>query len=243
VDWKAFWNDSAQLRDSDCCRQVGRTFKGVSYSEAELDATVQRLLGQLDPHPQATLLDLGCGNGLITSRLAAHFKSVTGVDFSRPLIDVARARFAGSNVRFSVGDATDLDDVGGPYDRVLMCAALQFISPTQAVAMFRRIDHVLAGSGRVVLADVADGDRKWNFYKGLGGKVRYASGLLRGRPIIGHWWRPAALRRIVGEVGWTVAIEYQPATLPNHYFRYDAILQRAGSCGSGQEVQIAFTDR
>jgi hypothetical protein len=58
----------------------------------------------------------------------------------------------------------------------------------------------------------------------LTGRWRYGVDALRRRPIIGHWWRPSALTRIAREVGWDVSIHYQPADLPNSYFRYDAVL-------------------
>ncbi len=227
MDWKAFWNESGQLRDRDCCRQVGRTFKGVAYSDSEVACTVERLLELLDPVPDGTLLDLGRGNGLVTSRLARHFRTVTGLDFSQPLIDTAKSRFAGNNVEYVLGDAIALDAVEGPFDRVLMSAALQFVSRRQAARMFRRLDQVVAKGGRIVLADVADRDRIWNFYRGLRGKLRFVGEIVTRTPTIGYWWGPSALCRVANTTGWIASTHYQPATLPNYYFRYDAVLERS----------------
>ena len=243
MNWKAFWNESTQLRDADCCRQVGRTFRGASYSEVELDLTVRRLLALLEPLPEKTLLDLGCGNGLITSRLAPHFRSITAIDFSRPLIEVAQTQFASSNVTYLFGDATDLNGLDGPYDCVLISAALQFFNRTQVARMFRQLGEVLGEDGRIVLGDIADRDRIWNFYKGIAGKIQFVSGKIRRRPVIGYWWRPSGLRRVAGQTGWTASIHYQPATLPNHYFRYDAVLERTALSRYSQEIQVVLPDR
>jgi ubiquinone/menaquinone biosynthesis C-methylase UbiE len=225
MEWKAFWNESPQVRDADFCRQVGRTFDQVSYSDREIQLLVDRLLWCLKPSRDKTLLDLACGNGLITGGLAVHFKHITAVDFSHPLIGVARNHFARDNVDYIVGDAITLDGIAGPYDCVLVSAAFQFFDRDQAKRLFQRLRRVLAASGRVVLGDVADGDRMWNFYRGFRGRSRYALDLVRRTPIIGHWWTSSALRRLANETGWTLSIHYQTTDFPNHYFRYDAVLE------------------
>lgn len=226
MNWKTFWNTSPQVSDPDLCRQVGRTYRRVPYSDRQLDAVTTRVLALLEPRPGARLLDLACGNGLITSRLRPRFESVVATDFSRPLIDTARGRFAASNISFDVGDAIDLDGVNGQFDCVHLGAALQHLDQRQAGRMLRRLHDVVRPDGRVVLSDVADGDRVWSFYRGIGGRIRYAAGILTSRPVIGTWWTPAALEHVAAEAGWTCSIQYQDQDLPNHFFRYDAVLTR-----------------
>jgi len=63
-------------------------------------------------------IDLGCGSGDNAIFLAQHGFDVTGVDFAHAAIDKARekAATAGVEVRFVVGDLTDLRGVEGPFD-------------------------------------------------------------------------------------------------------------------------------
>src|SRR6476469_4460681 len=64
-----------------------------------------------DRHPlgNGAALDVGCGTGEITARLAEKFPhtALTGVDLEEAHLDRARARCAsfGSRVRFEKGDA------------------------------------------------------------------------------------------------------------------------------------------
>lgn len=225
MNWERFWNDSSQVTQADFAVQVGRTFQKAPYSKRQLEVLEHSLLSHLEASPDRALLDLGCGNGLVTSRLAPHFKRVTGLDFSRPLIEAARTHFHAPNVRYLVGSAIDLEEIEGKYERVLLSAVLQHISPEQAREMFRRLATHLSPGARVVLSDVADGDRTWNFYRGVPGRWRYAVGVITRRPIIGYWWKPSELLDIALEMGWALSICYQSPELPNHYFRYDAILQ------------------
>ena len=63
-------------------------------------------------------LDVCCGTGDITFRLSRRGASVIGLDFSDPMLDVARQRGAGSaSTRFLEGDAMKL-----PFDDALFAA-------------------------------------------------------------------------------------------------------------------------
>ncbi|KAF3761619.1 S-adenosyl-L-methionine-dependent methyltransferase [Cryphonectria parasitica EP155] len=62
-----------------------------------------------------TVVDLGCGPGIATFKLADYFASVTGLDHSKAMIETARDRLATedekvkSAVRFEVSTAEDID--------------------------------------------------------------------------------------------------------------------------------------
>lgn len=227
--WKRFWNESAQVRDPDFYRQVGRTFHKIPYSESQVQHLVDALLSHLPRDSGASLLDVACGNGMITSRLASHFAHVTGVDYSEPLIGVARQHFSRDNIEYVIAEAEHFLAPPASYDCAVVCLALQHFSISQVRALLRRLTVLLKPGAPVALAEVPDGDRLWNFYRGLSGRVRYAVDVIRNRPIIGYWWRPTDLHRLALEAGMSLSIHYQPVTCPNHYFRYDAVLRVASS--------------
>ena len=226
MNWKTYWNESALVKDADACRQVGRAFHRVSYSPDQVSAIVDRTLVFLQPRPDKTLLDLACGNGMLTSRLAGHFKRITAVDFSVPLIESARRQFHRENIDYIVADALELERLPHPYDCILIHFAFQYFSPSQATRLFASFDRILKPRGVVLLADVADGDRVWNFYRGLRGRGRFYFDLLRNKPIIGHWWKSADLAALARRHNMGITISYQDSDMPNHYFRFDAILRR-----------------
>ena len=62
----------------------------------------------LDVQPDQQILDIACGNGLTSRRLAALGAQVTAFDFSANLIEKARTRQnPGSRISYHVIDATD----------------------------------------------------------------------------------------------------------------------------------------
>src|SRR5881409_214196 len=62
----------------------------------EIPAAFFRTLAPLvrDARRGPAILDLGCGSGLVTARIAATGASVIGVDASRPMLAIARRRCA-----------------------------------------------------------------------------------------------------------------------------------------------------
>ncbi len=57
----------------------------------EIEAHVAWLVEHMSLPPGAAILDIGCGPGLYSNRLAAHGYRVTGIDIAQPLLDYAQA--------------------------------------------------------------------------------------------------------------------------------------------------------
>src|SRR5690349_9388695 len=78
-----------------------------------------------------TILDVGCGTGEISSRLATLFAGaqVTGVDLIEPHLALARERYAGfgDRLRFQQADAFELPFAAGSFDLVVCRHVLQAI--------------------------------------------------------------------------------------------------------------------
>src|SRR5687767_14408712 len=66
--------------------------------------TVQKLL---QPQPGESLLDIACGNGVTSHRLARTGAHVVAVDFAEEMIRLAKARHSSTQVDYRVVDATD----------------------------------------------------------------------------------------------------------------------------------------
>lgn len=76
--------------------------------------------------PEARLLDVGCGTGWFTRRLAQDGLRVTGLDANPESLAYARAR-SGSGIAWVGGDAQQLPFKDASFDHVLSIAALCFV--------------------------------------------------------------------------------------------------------------------
>ncbi len=97
-------------------------------------------LGRMGLEPNARVLDLGCGTGVVSRALAQRegfTGAVVGIDFSDALIDAAR-RLAGEKglddrIEFRVGDSHALEDPDDSYDVVIAHTLISHVVDPGAV--------------------------------------------------------------------------------------------------------------
>ncbi len=77
-----------------------------------------------------SIVDIGCGTGLLACELAHRGHVMTGVDPSAAMLDVARLRPGGENVRWIEGDASAA--VGAQADLALMTGHVAQVIPDDA---------------------------------------------------------------------------------------------------------------
>jgi SAM-dependent methyltransferase len=122
------------------------------YENNVLMPSIQDFVRLLPEKPK--ILDLGCGPGHESMRLASTGAQVVGVDFSIECIRVARERCP--QCRFEVMDFKQLDGRFGQFDGVFACASLIHIEPEELPDVLERIADVLKDKGHL-LAIVRDG--------------------------------------------------------------------------------------
>jgi trans-aconitate methyltransferase len=103
------------------------------------------VLDLLDVKRGEHILDLGCGTGHLTAKIAATGATVIGIDKSPEMIQQAREQYP--SLRFEVMDARELT-FPGPFDAVFSNATLHWIKEPQKV--IAAIAKILRPGGRFV---------------------------------------------------------------------------------------------
>ena len=127
----------AQMADESMVRNLAHQAEAIWPQEVE----IVRAYGLSGP---LKVLDVGCGTGEITTRLAELYPeaTLTGVDLIEPHMEIAGAAAArfGGRVRFQVADAFALPFEDGAFDLVVCRHMLQAVPrPEAAMAEMVRV--------------------------------------------------------------------------------------------------------
>ncbi len=126
----------------------------VRAADPDMLPVIDAYLDRLDPPDGSLIVDIGCGTGGVTRRIADRFGQalVIGVEPSIALTDKARA-LAGdrANLEFRVGDGAALDLADDSADIAILHTVLSHVAdPAPLVAEAARL---LRPSGTLVVCD------------------------------------------------------------------------------------------
>ncbi len=106
------------------------------------------------------ILEIGAGTGTLTLELAKRGASVTAIDISPEMIEVAieKAAREGQDITFEVMDAHALDFDDEAFDAVISMATLEFLSsPTNA---YQEMKRVVKEDGMIIIGTI-NKDSDW----------------------------------------------------------------------------------
>lgn len=99
------------------------------------------------------ILEIGCGTGRHTLRLAQAGNRVTGMDLSPGMLSQARAKLAGLPVTLIQGDVmAGMDIPGGPFDAALTALVIEHIGDLPG--FFARIKALLKPGARFHISEI-----------------------------------------------------------------------------------------
>ena len=125
----------------------------ASRRAARIDRHVAWLHEQVIPRTRGSVLDLGCGPGLYTSRLARLGHRCFGVDFSPASIEHARAEAADGDLTctYMLGDLRSAPLGAGHGAALLLYGQLGALPRPDVSGVFEQVHRALTGGGVLVL--------------------------------------------------------------------------------------------
>jgi SAM-dependent methyltransferase len=117
-----------------------------------IDNQVEWIHVNLLNEKHSRILDLGCGPGLYSHRLAKMGHQCRGIDFGPASIEYACQHSPEeSRCDFTLGDIR-AESFGGPYDLVMILyGELNVFSPAEALAILRKAKNSLSSQGRLII--------------------------------------------------------------------------------------------
>ncbi|HTX81014.1 MAG TPA: class I SAM-dependent methyltransferase [Streptosporangiaceae bacterium] len=99
----------------------------------------------------SSVLEVGCGTGQLTERLAGFGFSLTAIDIGPSMIATARRRLEGSAVTFLAASFEDFPAADASFDLIVSGAAFHWIDPE---VKFRKSAQLLRPGGWLAVLDI-----------------------------------------------------------------------------------------
>ncbi|MEO3755655.1 amino acid adenylation domain-containing protein [Streptomyces sp. B6B3] len=141
------------------------SYTGEELSAGEMREWADDIVGLIRSRRPARVLEIGCGTGLLLFRLAPDLERFTGLDVSRPVLDLVRARLG------PLADTVDLipgsaEDIAAPRfaDRLLArpdCVVINsvaqyFPSADYLTTVLDAAAELVEPGGTIIVGDVRD---------------------------------------------------------------------------------------
>jgi 2-polyprenyl-3-methyl-5-hydroxy-6-metoxy-1,4-benzoquinol methylase len=228
MNWKTFWQQ--QGKQEDPLLQVGR--KGGQYKQQDewLVEYAAYIAAQLGLTQEDIVLDVCCGNGLLTHYLSKHCKAILGIDFSQPHIHSANEKYASSAVQFKCMDVLELGETvvedgifQQGFTKAILCFSFQYFESVQAGA------QVVSGIFKhtrqsLFLSDIPDRDRFFMYYNSPMKVLRLVKQMLLQQNNMGKFWSENELDFIAKSTNKKGKKIVQPTLFPYAHYRMDYLI-------------------
>ena len=207
--------------------QVGKTVNGVGISTYQLKLLIRHIRSSLSLSLDDVLIDLGCGNGLVSRLLSCRVHSIYAYDFSAELLNYARTNCPRKNIHYAIMDLRELESkliAGG--SKYLMYEVIQHLSVEDFCDFLKKLDNIIDTEASILIGGIPDFKRIKNFYDTPEKYSFYLKSEERNEPHMGTWWMESDLNEIAEKHNFRCHYVPQPLDLYTSHYRFDILLKR-----------------
>lgn len=210
--------------------QVRRTIDGEPVDGAQIALIVKAITAGLSLKQGDSVVDLGCGNGALSSYLFDQCTGLLGIDISPYLIGIASEVFGRPpNYQFRVGDmisyVTGESDVH-QFNKALIYAGLQYFRTPDVIAILKALHARFTSLDRVFIGNVPNRREAARVFQE---SAASEAELNDHKSRIGVWYFPEDFVTWAEEAGWRTSVSYMPAEFYASSYRFDVTLERRRS--------------
>jgi 2-polyprenyl-3-methyl-5-hydroxy-6-metoxy-1,4-benzoquinol methylase len=231
-NWHQHWSEVKNIASysrEDLLRQVGKTVFGQPIENEQISVIVQQIRDALKLTSEEVVIEIGCGNGLLTVEAAELCKHVYAIDYSEPLIETAGRLNGRVNVSYRVGAAEDRSSYSFMPEgvrKVYSYEMLQHLTIEQTRAFLSNLYDIVAPQAIVFIGSIPDMARIRNFYNTDERWHYYLANVKSNTEQIGHWWDRGELTEIAQSAGFSIVFREQSPFLYTSHYRFNVILEK-----------------
>jgi len=126
---------------------------GRNENEEALSLIINDIKNKMELTKSNKILEIGCGTGILLSKLNDYVSRSCGIDFSFEAIQVAKTEFP--NIEFIHSEANNIPFESDTFDKVLCYGVFHYFSSMNyALSVITEILRVCKSGGTILLGDI-----------------------------------------------------------------------------------------
>ncbi|PCJ82904.1 MAG: hypothetical protein COA57_12655 [Flavobacteriales bacterium] len=229
MDWKKYWDNNAA--NDDPFVQVERYIKNEPLDTKTISEISAYIINTLKIQLHETVLDICCGNGLLTKLLSQHCQHIYGFDFSGAQIENAKANNNAENITYEVADALlSSKQFVQKADKILLYFSFQYFDTfRKGKKVITEAAKLLNNGGMMLIGDIPAKEHLWKFYKTPKDKMRYLKNNVLNKNPMGKFWSKEELDKICDKLNLDGIYLQQSDHLPYSSYRFDYLIKMKNS--------------
>jgi len=230
IELKKYYNNRVNnLKPNEHMLQVGHSINGVGITQQDLNCIVTDVIKGLSLSLNDNLLDLCCGNGVITQQLSKYCQTICAMDISNELIAIAKKSYSTSNIEYKTKDVYYLSeyiDKKQNINKVVMFAALQHFKQSDFTALLKSILSICGSNTKIFFGFVTDNEYKWSFHNTLKKKSCYFYRKILNTDMMGTWWDKGFIKKVCGSLNLSCSFQQLESGRYGYPYRFHCTIYR-----------------
>lgn len=209
--------------------QIRRTVNGNPVDQSQINLILNAIQTNLHIHASDCLLDIGCGNGALSSLIAKPPTQLVGIDNSEYLISIAKEFFEDKpRIIFHYNEVKQFlylqqADESLKFTKAICYGVFSYLSSDNIHDLFKQIGTKFTNISKVYIGNIPDRSRVNNFF--VNSKPAELN-LDSHESSIGKWWNQIDLAVLANQYEWDIHFYQMPKVFYGSMYRFDALLTR-----------------
>ena len=208
--------------------QVGKTVGGQEVPQEQIDLIVKAIIGQLELSENDMVIDIGCGNGLLTKRTSEFVREITGIELTQELYEIALEYNSAKNTQYVNASIFDIDieQQKSKYSKVYLYEVLQHLSLIESDNLIEVLNKITKEKAVIYLGGILDIEKRWCFFNTNERKYHYFDSVLSGEDPLGTWFYKDFFNYLGEKHELAVECYMQDSELYTSHYRFDCVMRK-----------------
>ncbi len=137
-------------------KSVNISEENDEYPFAGYKKVLNFIYSQVRKKSRAHVLDIGFGTGVLTTQLYNEGCSITGIDFSQNMIDIAKQKMPDAIfIRYDFSKGVPKEIKNKKFDYIISTYAIHHLTDEQKIEFIKSIFNLLKENGQILIGDVS----------------------------------------------------------------------------------------